>query len=65
VLTLSCSVTEPTVFYVTLDLDFYILFIWMSGFKLLTRYIQFRQQLVLILLIVYFIVFGGFFVRVR
>ena len=37
----------------------------MSGFKLLTRYIQFRQQLVLILLIVHFIVFGSLFVRVR
>jgi hypothetical protein len=36
----------------------------MSGFKLLTRYIQFRQQLVLILLIVHFIVFGGLFERV-
>jgi len=50
---------------VKLDLGFYMLFIRMSGFKLLTRYIQFRQQLVLILLIVHFIVFGGLFVRVR
>ena len=63
-LTFSHFVTE-TFFYVKLDVAFYIIFIWMSGFKLLTRYIQFRQQLVLILLIVHFIVFGSLFVRVR
>jgi hypothetical protein len=37
----------------------------MSGFRLLTRYIQLRQLLVLILLIVHFIVFRGLCVSSR